>query len=137
MRVILCDLDGALFDSTAAVVRAWRWWAKHRDIDVARVEAVMHGRPSTEVVRLVAPGLDAVAEAERMEAHEARDVEGLVALPGARELMDETPSDRLAAVTSGTRPVATARSRAVGLPMPPVLVTAERVKCGKTHPEGY
>jgi mannitol-1-/sugar-/sorbitol-6-phosphatase len=71
VRVILCDLDGVLVDSTAAVVGAWRWWAKNHDIDVARVEALMHGRPSTEVVRLVAPALDAVAEAASIEAHEA------------------------------------------------------------------
>jgi mannitol-1-/sugar-/sorbitol-6-phosphatase len=43
----------------------------------------------------------------------------------------------LAIVTSGTWPLATARLRAVGLPTPLVLVTAERVKRGKPHPEGY
>jgi HAD superfamily hydrolase (TIGR01509 family) len=97
----------------------------------------MHGRPSTEVVRLVAPTPDAVAEAASIEAHEARDMKGLAALPGARRLMKETPSDRLAIVTPGTWPLATARLRAVRLPTPLVLVTAERVKRGKPHPEGY
>ena len=40
-------------------------------------------------------------------------------------------------MTSCTVPLATARLRAVGLAVPPVLVTPERLSRGKPDPEGY
>ena len=40
-------------------------------------------------------------------------------------------------MTSGTRLLASARLRFCGLPVPPVLVTAEDVSHGKPHPEPY
>ena len=47
------------------------------------------------------------------------------------------PPDRFAIVTSGSRPLAIARLRAAGLPVPDVLVTAEQVDDGKPDPAGY
>lgn len=137
MRAVLSDLDGVLVDSTPAVVRAWSWWAADRGIELARLEAVMHGRPTAEVIELVAPDLDATAEARRVEEREVSDTDGLQALPGARELFQLVPAERLAVVTSGTHALATARLHAVGLRPPPVLVTADRVRRGKPDPEAY
>ena len=137
MCAVLCDLDGVLVDSTAVVIRTWSWWAADRGVDFTHIEAVMHGRPSVEIVELVAPELDAPAEARRIEEREVADTDGLTALPGAVELFEHWPPAELAVVTSGTRPLATARLHAVGLRPPPVLVTADRVRRGKPDPEPY
>ena len=61
----------------------------------------------------------------------------MTALPGAADLLAQWPHDRLAIVTSGTRDLASARLGAAGLPVPRVLVSAERVSRGKPDPEGY
>jgi sugar-phosphatase len=134
---VLADLDGTLIDSHASIVRVWRWWAARRDVDPAAIERVMHGRPSGEVIAEVAPHLDAAAESAVVDAREAQDCEGVVALPGAAELLGGWPADRLAIVTSCTVPLMTARLRATGLPAPAVMVTPERVSRGKPDPEGY
>ena len=65
------------------------------------------------------------------------NVDGLLPLPGARELVSSVPADRFAVVTSGSRALAVARLRAAGLPVPKVLVTAEQVEAGKPDPAGY
>jgi sugar-phosphatase len=134
---VLADLDGTLVDSHASIVRAWRWWAARHDVDPAAIERIMLGRPSGDVIAEVAPQLDAAAESAIVDAYEAQDCEGVVALPGAAELLGGWPADRLAIVTSCTIPLVRARLRATGLPMPAVLVTPERVSRGKPDPEGY
>jgi sugar-phosphatase len=96
---------------------------------------VQHGRPSGEVIAVLAPQLDAAAESRAIDLRQADDVEGVVALPGAHELF--TGPDPVAIVTSCTVPLATARLRAVGLAVPQVLVTPERLSRGKPDPEGY
>ena len=40
-------------------------------------------------------------------------------------------------MTSGSIPVAHARHKAAGLPMPEVFITAENIKLGKPNPEPY
>jgi mannitol-1-/sugar-/sorbitol-6-phosphatase len=64
-------------------------------------------------------------------------VNGLRALPGARELVQSVPAGRFAIVTSASRPLAESRLRAAGLPVPEVLVTADEVNSGKPDPAGY
>jgi sugar-phosphatase len=135
VRTILSDLDGVLVDSHAAIMRAWRWWGARHGIDGEAIENVPHGRPSRAVIELLAPHLDAEAEARALDLHEAADTEGVVALPGAHELF--AGEEPVAVVTSGTLPHATARLRATGLPIPAVLVTPERLRAGKPDPEGY
>jgi hypothetical protein len=60
-----------------------------------------------------------------------------VALPGALELLNHLTESHIpwGIVTSGSIPVAHARHRAAGLPMPDVFVTAEQVKRGKPEPD--
>jgi sugar-phosphatase len=135
MTVILSDLDGVLVDSHASIMRAWRWWGALHGVESAAIEGVQHGRPSGEVIAALTPGLDADAESRAIDLRQADDTDGVIALPGARELFAGT--DRLAVVTSCTVPLATARLRAAGLPVPDVLVTPERLSRGKPDPEGY
>jgi len=136
---ILFDLDGVLADSTGSVGRAWRRWAEESGVEPERVEAIMHGRRTVEIVRLVAPHLDAEAEANKIERRGADDdgKDGVVVMPGAAALLQSLPLDRWAVVTSGTRRVATSRLRLTGLPVPDVLVPADDVVHGKPHPEPY
>jgi sugar-phosphatase len=135
--VLLSDLDGVLVDSGDAVERAWRRWAAGHELDFARVEPVIHGRPSREAVAHLVPGMDAAAESGRIEGLQVSDLDGVRAVPGARELLEGWPPGRLAIVTSATAPLATARLRHAGLPLPATLVTEERVPNGKPAPDGY
>jgi HAD superfamily hydrolase (TIGR01509 family) len=136
-RAVLSDLDGVLVDSGPQIERTWRSFAERHQLDPAYVLAESHGRRSVDLIRLVAPELDAQAEAARVEREEIERVNGLRALPGARELIASVPDGRLAIVTSGSRPLALARLRAAGLPVPDVLVTAEDVEAGKPDPTPY
>jgi sugar-phosphatase len=65
------------------------------------------------------------------------DLEGVVTLPGARELLLALPADRWTIVTSCTRPLAEVRLRAAKLPIPERLLTSNDVKSGKPDPEPY
>ena len=133
---ILFDLDGVLVDSTRAVDREWRQWAQRKGVDGDAVMAIAHGVRTIEVIRRVAPHLDAEAEAAEIESEEAHDPD-VVAMPGAVELVRSLPDGRWGVVTSGSRLLASARMRYCGLPVPEVLVTADDVTHGKPHPEPY
>lgn len=134
---ILFDLDGVLVDSTRSVERQWRIWARERGIDGDKVMTVGHGVRAVDVIRAVAPHLDADAEVKKLESREADDRDGVVVMPGAVELVRAIPQGRWCVVTSGTRLLASARLRLAGIPVPKVLVAAEDVAKGKPHPDPY
>jgi sugar-phosphatase len=134
---ILFDLDGVLVDSTGAVDREWRAWARRKGVDGDAVMAIAHGVRTLEVIQRVAPHLDAEAEVLELESREASDQHGVSVMPGALELLRSIPDGRWGVVTSGTRQLASARLRFCGLPVPDVLVTADGVTHGKPHPEPY
>jgi sugar-phosphatase len=135
VTTILSDLDGVLVDSHDSIMRAWRWWGAKHGVEAAAIEGVQHGRPSGEIIALLAPTLDAAAESRAIDLRQADDVDGVVALPGAHDLF--AGSDPVAVVTSCMVPLATARLGAAGLAVPQVLVTPERLSRGKPDPEGY
>ena len=134
---ILFDLDGVLVDSQAVVVRTWHEWAKEKDLDAGRILEVAHGRRPAEVRRDFAPELDADAEARELERMETNDLEGILEIEGARELLSSLPADGWTVVTSGTRALASGRMEHVGLPLPERFVSADDVENGKPHPEAY
>jgi mannitol-1-/sugar-/sorbitol-6-phosphatase len=134
---ILFDLDGVLVDSTRAVDREWRAWARRKGVDGDAVMAIAHGVRTLEVIQRVAPHLDAEAEASAIENHEAGDQRGVTVMPGAADLVRSIPEGRWGVVTSGSRLLATNRLRYCGLPVPEVLVTSDDVTHGKPHPEPY
>lgn len=136
-KTILFDLDGVLVDSTPAVVNAWRRWAEARGIDPDHILEVAHGRRTIETIQIVAPELDADAEAHELESMEVENLEDVHQVEGARELLASLPEGRWAVVTSGTRPLATRRMEYMGLPIPAILVSAEDVNTGKPDPEAY
>lgn len=134
---ILFDLDGVLVDSTRAVDREWREWAARKGVDGDAIMAVAHGVRTIEVIRRVAPHLDAEVEAAAIENHEAHDQRGVTVMPGAADLLKLIPAGQWGVVTSGSRLLAQNRLRYCGLPVPGVLVTSDDVTNGKPHPEPY
>jgi mannitol-1-/sugar-/sorbitol-6-phosphatase len=134
---ILFDLDGVLVDSTGSVDRQWRIWARERGIDEEKIIAIAHGVRATEVIRTVAPHLDAEAEVRNLERREASDHDGVAVMPGAVEMVRAIPQGRWGVVTSGSRHLATERLQLAGISLPKALVTADDVANGKPHPEPY
>lgn len=134
---ILFDLDGVLVDSTRSVDRQWRIWAREQGIDEEKVVSVAHGVRTVEVIRRLAPQLDAEAEVHRLEAREAADRDGVSVMPGAVELVRAIPKGRWCVVTSGMRRLARARLQLAEIEVPAVLVTAEDVTAGKPDPAPY
>ncbi len=137
VAALLFDIDGTLVDSTPAVERTWRAWAARRGLDAEAILAVCHGRRSEDTIAdflPVAERPNAVAELEGLEFEDVADV---VALPATKDLLAGLPSDRWAAVTSGSRRLMRKRLAAAGLPVPDVLVGADDVTVGKPAPEGY
>jgi mannitol-1-/sugar-/sorbitol-6-phosphatase len=134
---ILFDLDGVLVDSTGSVTRQWQRWAEEQNLDPQKVVEIAHGVRTIEIVRKLAPHLEAEAEVVRLEKREADDHLGVAVMPGAAELLKAIPEGRWCVVTSGTRYLATSRLELANLPTPKVLVSADDVSRGKPDPEPY
>jgi sugar-phosphatase len=137
LAAVLFDLDGVLVESREPTERVWLDWAAKNGIEEGALRSAMHGVRSVEVVSSLRPDLDAVVEAEGIELRQAEDVDGLRAIAGAAEALLALREDRVAVVTSATRPLAAARLGAVGIQPPAVMVNAEDVSRGKPDPEGY
>jgi sugar-phosphatase len=133
---ILFDLDGVLVDSTRVVAAQYTRWALENNLDPDEVMKAAHGVRTVEVIRRVAPHLDAESETKIIEDREAA-ADGIVPIPGAVALLNSIPRGRWCVVTSGTRYLATTRMRKFGIPIPDILVTADDVKNGKPDPEPY
>jgi mannitol-1-/sugar-/sorbitol-6-phosphatase len=134
---VLFDLDGVLVDSTPAVARVWTRWATEHGLDPEEIVRMAHGRPSITTIREILPNADAEAENRKVERAEIEDLEGVVPLPGANELLAALPTERWTIVTSCTRALAMVRLHAAGLPIPDSIVTASDVGRGKPDPEPY
>lgn len=133
----LFDMDGVLIDSTPAVSRVWSGWAVEHGLDPEDVVRRAHGRPSIMTVRELLPNSDHQLENTEVERREIADVDGIVPLPGAMELLRVLPDNRRAIVTSCTAALARVRIHAGGLPSAKHLVTANDIKCGNPSPEPY
>jgi len=134
---VLFDMDGTIVDSRSIVERMWTIWATEHSLSVEAALALAHGRRTLETMALLAPHLATVEEAAKLDAQEAEQEGGEVAVPGALELLSTLPAARWAVVTSAARPLALRRIARVGLPRPSVLVGADDVLAGKPSPEGY
>jgi mannitol-1-/sugar-/sorbitol-6-phosphatase len=137
---ILFDLDGTLVDSDAAIGRCWRRWAAMAGVELDAFLPTVHGRQSHEVMAELLPGRSPAlnqADHERMLRWEVEDTEGVVPIPGARELLAALDGVPWGIVTSCSAPLAAARLDSVGITPPDVLVTAEQVRRGKPDPEGF
>lgn len=134
---LLFDIDGTLVDSTPAVERSWRRLAASRGLDADLMLRTAHGRRSRDTLAEHVPADELEDAARELEAHEAEDIDDVVALPAAVQILAALPAGLWAAVTSGPRTVMCARLAAAGLPVPDVFIAAEDVGVGKPDPEGY
>jgi len=134
---LLFDLDGVLINSTPAVSRVWHRWAVEHGFNPDEVVARAHGRPSLTTVREYLPNSDHEAENREVERREIEDLEGVIPLPGALDLLASLPLDRWTIVTSCTRPLAEVRIKAAGLPLPAKMITSNDITHGKPHPDPY
>lgn len=138
----LFDLDGTLVSSLAVVERVWLEIGKRLNVEPQDVLNFIHGKQAITSLRHFMAGQSEEAiqrEFTRLEQIEAMDTEGVVALPGAIELLDRLNKLEIpwAIVTSGTIPIAHARCNAAGIPFPDVFITAEQVARGKPEPDAY
>ena len=133
-------MDGTLVDSNAVVERVWTRWSHEHGIDPARTLEVIHGRQGHESMAILLPGRPTeinLAENRELLAAETAELDGVVAIDGAAQLLDDLVGLPHALVTSAPRDLAVARMGAAGLRMPDLSVTAMDVRRGKPHPDAF
>ncbi|WP_369183228.1 HAD-IA family hydrolase [Streptomyces sp. Y1] len=139
-RALLLDMDGTLVNSDAVVERCWSAWAVRHGLDPVAALEVVHGRQGHATMAALLPDRPMevnLAENEQMLAEERADTEGVVPVPGAPAFLAALAGLPHALVTSADLALARIRMAAAGLPLPPVLVTAESVGASKPDPEGF
>ncbi len=136
-RGVLFDMDGVLMSSLGSVERSWHRYAISRSLDPELAIKMAHGRRAIETIRALRPDLDDKAELQVIEDMEIEDTEGLVVLPGVREMLAALPEDAWAIVTSATERLARSRLAVAGIAIPKHFITSDTVKRGKPHPEPY
>lgn len=139
-RAVLLDMDGTLVDSTAVVERLWLEWAQPHGLDRDTVLDVVHGRQGHQSMSILLPERDHavnLVENAEMLARESVEVDGVVEIPGAADLLRSLQAVPHAIVTSANVALMTARMTAAGLRIPELHITAERVSRSKPDPEGF
>ena len=137
----LFDLDGTLVNSKPAVERAWIKLAQEAQIPLEKMVG-LHGIPAEQSLRMLLEGRseDEIRSwVDRIEYLESSDTDGVIAIPGAKNLLNELNNRSIpwTIVTSCTIPLALSRVKAAGIEMPDHSVTFNDVKLGKPHPEPF
>jgi len=137
----LFDLDGTLVNSKPAVERAWIKLAQEAQIPLEKMVG-LHGIPAEQSLRMLLADRSEVeikSWVDRIEYLESSDTDGVIAIPGAKNLLNELNNRSIpwTIVTSCTIPLALSRVKAAGIEMPDHSVTFNDVKLGKPHPEPF
>lgn len=133
---VLFDLDGTLVDSTASVVRSWRRFATDYGVSSEALHA-NHGQPADVLIGKLLDDDKWTEGLARITELEVSDAVDLQPVRGAATFYDTVPAAQRAIVTSGSIPIATARLKSAGFPIPGVFVTADDITHGKPDPEPY
>jgi sugar-phosphatase len=136
-KAILFDMDGTLVVSTRAVETAWGWWAARHQLTLQTVLSFSHGRPTIATMKHFFPGQDHTEELKEMEHYTESQIEGILAVPGAGQVLHSLQNHPWGIVTSAWRTLAEARIRVAGLPLPNVIVPVNEIRDGKPEPEGF
>ncbi|MFJ5232563.1 HAD-IA family hydrolase [Kitasatospora sp. NPDC088391] len=140
VRAVLLDMDGTLVNSDAVVERCWRRWAERNGLDGDAIMPVVHGRQGHLTMALLLPDRPVeqnLAENAVMLDEESSDTDGVVEVPGAARLVASLAGLPHALVTSADDRLARVRMAAAGVPLPPLMITAEQVGASKPDPEGF
>ena len=84
---VISDLDGVLIDSSAPTVRSWAAWGDRHGLDGAAIQAGNHGRPARAVIAEHVDPAQVEEEAALLAHAETTDVDGVVAMPGAGDVL--------------------------------------------------
>jgi sugar-phosphatase len=130
-----------LVDSKPAVERAWIKLAQEAQIPLEKMVG-LHGIPAEQSLRMLLEGRsedEIKSWVDRIEYLESSDTDGVIAIPGAKNLLNELNNRSIpwTIVTSCTIPLAISRVKAAGIEMPDHSVTFNDVKLGKPHPEPF
>ena len=136
-KAVLFDMDGTLVDSTQVVELAWGRWAARHGIPVQMVLSFSHGRPTIATMEHFFSARDHTEELKEMESYEETQLDGIVAVPGAAQVVHALRSHPWGIVTSAWRTLAEVRIIAAGLPLPNVIVPVDEIRNGKPDPEGF
>ena len=136
---LLFDLDGVLVDSNPVYETHWLIWAQERGVSYQHILEVHHGRPVTDTIRIVAPHLDPIAEAEVYRNAVIADdhLERVQSFSGVSTILEELPPNRWAIVTSAPRMFALKTLRYLALPVPKIFISSEDIGMGKPAPYPY
>lgn len=139
---LLLDMDGTLVDSNALVERIWQEFAHRHGLDLARILAVSHGRPSIDTVREFLPDADEATHWEErnwIEAQGLASTDGVVEIPGAAKFMTRVDALGIpvSIVTSAPRDLAMKRFDAAGVLFPAAAITADDITAGKPDPQPF
>ena len=137
----LFDLDGTLVNSKPAVERAWIKLAQEAQIPLEKMVG-LHGIPAEQSLRMLLEGRsedEIKSWVDRIEYLESSDTDGVIAIPGAKNLLNELNNRSIpwTIVTSCTIPLAISRVKAAGIEMPDHSVTFNDVKLGKPFPDPF
>ncbi|QPZ37946.1 HAD-IA family hydrolase [Paramicrobacterium chengjingii] len=136
-RGALFDMDGTLIDSTPAVLRSWARLAAEQGVQTDLGTGNHHGRPARELLASILPADQVEQALARVTQLEIDDTDGVVALPGALDLLTALPEHSWTIVTSCTQALADVRIAASGIPRPDSFVTFDDVVAGKPDPEPF
>ena len=99
-KAVLFDMDGTLVDSGVVVERAWGRWAARHGIPLEVLLSFSHGRPTIATMEHFLPARDHTEELEEMDRYEETQLEGILAVPGAAQIVHALQNHSWAIVTS-------------------------------------
>jgi len=137
----LFDLDGTLINSQSAVMNSWITMANEAGIPLEDLSG-HHGVPAAHTLNRILVGREETEIQKwvrRVTDLEIADVDGVHAVPGALDLLNELSERNIpwTIVTSCTTDLAIARTSAGKIPFPANAVTFDQVTRGKPFPEPF
>src|SRR5216683_2433303 len=102
---LLFDIDGTLVDSAGPIARAWALFIERYGVDADHLSQIAHGRRDVDIVAHFLPPEQRAEGVTLVRTSELTDLDGLVAVAGAAELLGSLGALPWALVTSATVPL--------------------------------